>query len=112
MSEWMPIETAPKDGTWIWVFIPGRWVPRTGNKKKKGPRKTLSRQVCVRWVDSPTYQPGRELTNHAKELAEKHGGYWSGQSTGQRPTTTLPTHWMPRPDDPPHNQTSSADDAR
>ena len=24
MPDWQPIETAPTDGTWVWVYAPGR----------------------------------------------------------------------------------------
>ncbi len=77
--EWQPIDTAPKDGTWIWGVEPGEplgWdVPR---------------QCAMFWQ---------------QHSAMKKGGYWRKVEQDIGPVT-FPTHWMPLPA-PPTSATPS-----
>lgn len=72
MREWKPIETAPKDGTWILVFEPSDYQPCVH---------------VVRW-GVPEWSGG-DLT-------------WVTVALGPNPDTYEPdaTHWMPLPEPP------------
>ena len=73
MAEWQPIETAPKDGTWILVFEHDEYSPSIH---------------VVRW-GQPEWGGG-DLT-------------WVTMALGPNPDTYDPhpvTHWMPLPDPP------------
>lgn len=70
MTDWQPIETAPKDGTIFLVF----------NRGVRG------RHIHDVWCG--TY------------LAEKQGLVAAGQFDGAPHLGWLPTHWMPLPDPP------------
>ena len=96
-GEWRPIESAPKDGTWVWAYAPGVVIPV---QKGKRTRKTRDRVFAAHWVSNPADGHGSRLSDHAKELREKHGGFWSGNPNGRRPVANLPTHWQPLPPPP------------
>ena len=74
--EWRPIETAPKDGSWLMVyersdFPPSVWVVRWGNIEGSGG-----------WLDEKC---------------------WVTVGLGPNPDTydaDMATHWMPLPDPP------------
>ena len=68
MPEWHPIETAPKDGTEIIAFRPGK------PKHIEG----------MQWV---AYDP----------LDGVGDGAWHWSYDGDAPTANPPTHWMPLP---------------
>jgi hypothetical protein len=73
---WQPIETAPKDGTEVLLFIPVNWgetfqeVPRIGNGNH---------------VEAAWYNPTRRLWLNRLDQ-------WIKEQT--------PTHWMPLPEPP------------
>lgn len=69
-GKWQPIETAPKDGTAILAFFPGR-------------RGYVARQdvATIHWV-------------------EWGGGCWNNTSSGHSIMVDEPTHWMPLPEPP------------
>lgn len=91
MSEWQPIETAPKDGTVIfgyigvpWLFV---WVNRPESETTTTGvwpfRKTITKERVFRgWHGVIPYEDGYALLwpRHAK--------------------TNQPTHWMPLPEPP------------
>lgn len=83
MSEWQPIETAPKDGTWMLVYEPSEYPPSVH---------------VVRWGT-------REWTMGARQYA------WVTMALGPNPDTydaDDATHWMPLPN-PPHLDRGTAD---
>ena len=85
MDDWKPIESAPKDGTPLDV-----WIERLNLKKNV----SGSREVGVYWrpdeKDEPTFA----------------GGKWMMPSTGlcdsypAESATSRVTHWMPLPQPP------------
>jgi len=75
MTDWQPIETAPKDGAWLLVFEPSDYPPNVH---------------VVRW-GLPEYwgKSGDET--------------WVTMAIGPNPDTynaDEATHWMPLPNDP------------
>ncbi len=75
MSEWQPIDTAPKDGTEVLLFIPN-W----NNDVKIG-----------NWCDTVELDYGK---------VRRDRKYWyAGHSYGMAPDPK-PTHWMPIPKSP------------
>lgn len=77
--EWQPIETAPRDGTAIFV-----WATREGWRDNP-------RMVAARWYHSANswYVYGCGPTKHSEQWLD----------------SCNPTHWMPLP--PPPNHTPS-----
>lgn len=75
MSKWQPIETAPKDGTWIISWNGDEVAPAS-------------------WGDNSEYQRG--------EVGWCYGSPWYGGTLydGINIMKTQPTHWMPLPDAP------------
>ena len=84
MTEWMPIETAPKDGTDIviahpdWDSFPiAQWMEYPGNPVLDGEGNTA-------WM----WGWGHDSTG----FTYGHEDYWLGWDDDP-----MPTHWMPRP---------------
>jgi hypothetical protein len=76
MNGWQPIETAPRDGTWILALSP-RSLP-----------------VCqvVRWeVEHPS---------HARPEFQNNYAMWAGYYEAHGPFDGPVTHWMPLPEPP------------
>ena len=87
VMEWQPIETAPRDGTWIQVKIPGHgsdnivaWQP--GLLDSEG-------ADCGDWTFMTEQEPPDDWTD---------GVCWAVNSDGL--PSTRPTHWMPLPPPP------------
>jgi hypothetical protein len=82
MNNWQPIETAPKDQTWILVWLPLKYCEEGGT--------VLKTQWYVHWENgkpNPYRQP--EWWQH--DMCGGFGGY-NGP--------LQPTHWMPLPEPP------------
>lgn len=87
MSEWRPIESAPKDGTVILTFLPAiKNIP--------------SRIVPLAWRSEPSSNKASRKMEMRGYFIEKHGGYWAGAGPRALPSHGSPTHWMPLPPPP------------
>jgi len=88
MNEWQDISTAPKDGTWIWAYLPEA-------RKKSNRWKLKPRQVAIHWSTNQ-----KAVSPIATERLAARGGFWSAHSIGFRPLRDEPTHWMSLPEPP------------
>jgi hypothetical protein len=76
---WQPIETAPKDGTW--VLLTGGVIDYGWEYGEEKPR-------CV----VGQFKPGGDGSNGPWQFAWYDGGYYGAYEN--------PTHWMPLPASP------------
>lgn len=74
--EWRPIETAPRDGTWLLVFEPSKWSPNIHVVRWGEPEWTLEKSPPKTWV---TMALGPNPDTYDADEA---------------------THWMPLPEPP------------
>jgi hypothetical protein len=82
--EWKPIETAPKDGTWILVY--GEGTEDEGEKRSVAVAQYTNYLNC-------------ETTDWHWQFAWYDGGYYGKFEN--------PTHWMPLPEPPNKELTGS-----
>ena len=77
MTEWQPIETAPKDGTEIFVYA--KWKYKNCDAKYS-------------W----------RVANYRSDISGWENGchFWTITSTHFHETAIEPTHWMPLPPPP------------
>lgn len=87
MSEWQPIETAPKDGTVVdlWLDYGGRGLDYGG----RGCRK-----MDCKWRSSVDEGDPSTYGWFSYEKLDYDVGYDWSMFSGE------PTHWMPRPEPP------------
>lgn len=78
---WQPIETVPKDGTWIWVFTEDHYRDECA-------------QCAARWVSEET-EYWDQVSKNRKERRVEVSGHWDTQNGG------YPIGWMPLPEPPP-----------
>lgn len=82
MSDWQPIETAPKDGTWIVLLIP------ESCHDSDRPKTWIE---AAKWIEE--YQGvWEQVSRDRKDLVEQDLSHWSCYED--------PTHWMPLPKEP------------
>lgn len=80
MGEWQPIETAPKNGTEVFVYVPGESLYPTVASYKSGEY----------WK-----------AEYGDEAYMEAGWYWSfGYPSDFHEEPVEPTHWMPLPEPP------------
>jgi hypothetical protein len=79
---WQPIETAPKDGTWILV-----WGGKTDENMEWWDEKDRNRPVTARWCSESGRRSGYW------RFASYDGGYLGD-------FVEDPTHWQPLPELP------------
>ncbi len=92
MSEWLDIASAPKDGTWLWLYCPGIENDRD-YEAESAPPMTMGRFAA------------RDMAEPAWVSTETQTEFWDyGGATGAGCCIELreicPTHWMPLPPPP------------
>ena len=87
---WQPIDTAPKDGTWILV-----WGGKTDEDFEwdEDEEEFRFRPVIARWSIAPKWRDGQD----SWRFANYEGGYF-----GVFCESCQPTHWQPLPPLPDH----------
>lgn len=99
-THWRKIETAPKDGRKLLVYLPEMLGVQDGNKRYADGRPILKDRpaavMLAHWVAAPVDSASKPLSLRAKGFSAR-GGYWSARGDGHRPLTHAPTHWMPVP---------------
>jgi hypothetical protein len=94
MSEWNPIETAPRDGTHILAY---GWNP---NAFANDPGRFAQREIWRAWNGTFRYVPvGNGLFRQEDARSDDR---WEPDRQ------FIPTHWMPLPEPPGHGWTSDA----
>ena len=84
MSEWLPIESAPKDGTIIDLWVGGHRIPNC-SWDEFAPNQSTNFEIDGAWV-------------HHRFDIPVDWRPWSGGYGGEYPPD--PTHWMLPPDPP------------
>ena len=97
MMEWQPIETAPKDGTWILVW--GGSADdghETYHLTWNDPEKQADQDAVIASINS------RPVVAFWKDSESYNRGDWSyaAWDCGWRNFYENPTHWMPLPPPP------------
>lgn len=88
MSNWQPIDTAPKDGTWILAYgllTAGGEQDHTAYIDPPGTEMLMV--MPIKWEETWWEPVGKPRTFHR--------AYWAPYDE-----SFLPTHWMPLPDPP------------
>jgi hypothetical protein len=87
-GEWRPIETAPKDGTFIMLYVPN-------GQLETGP---VTIGIYFPELDELRDELGRFKKQHP--WAPAHWKGWLGTDGDNSPSWCEPTHWMPLPKPP------------
>ena len=97
MSEWQPIETAPKDGSLLVLYL-----SEDLDRYHGSPKKAL--RYCIGYFELPDPNWGREGEWVSVETREETLGDGSGLMTDPWIETMVlsckPSHWMPLPEHP------------
>ena len=102
MSEWQPIETAPKDGTWILAYGLGyKELDPMGNWSTHKTEEPLVPRTLIIWWRELWYDDEVDLGDgtYRKEPKLSHAG-WDPADHAFRPT-----HWQPLPKPPTNKET-------
>lgn len=98
-GDWFNMDSAPKDGTSVLVYVPPKLLPQRNAPSSKW--KVFNQRVIeARWIVPPPDDKSVTIGTYARELEAKFGGYWTADPRCIAPLRGMPTHWMPRPADP------------
>jgi len=92
MGEWQPIETAPKDGTWILLYL-------SEDGWKSDADGDYPYRVTIGQWDADTYQSATWMSDKTYTEFWDYGGM-TGAGTSTYRVEVIPSHWMPLPDAP------------
>lgn len=87
--DWQPIETAPKDGSHIWVFANG----------KDDMGEDITWQGVIYWMNF-LLMPGQPASWACLPRLNPEFKYEDDKSVWQPAIVPEPTHWMPLPPPP------------
>lgn len=87
MSEWKPIDSAPKDGTQILGYGLAEWQSGGDSKVEADPARSKLHTLVIFW-DAP------------QEWEYRTQGRWLSVSNNPYNDVVSPTHWMPLPEAP------------
>lgn len=86
-NQWQPIETAPRDGTRILVYVPDS-----------------ENVLSVYWDAEFTFRYDEAKASVDEKYAGEHDGAWTDDAVEsfayEEKASYSPTHWMPLPDPP------------
>jgi len=95
MSEWLPIETAPKDGIVILLYCPNGLSDRPAYQMEK---------FKLTFGSFTAGERSHEQWQSIESMLEYHDyGGMTGMSTWSEQLKCNPTHWMPLPKLPEHD---------
>lgn len=95
MSEWRTIDSAPKDGTAVLLYL-----------KEKADRRYVVDDACPKYCigfyghPNEDYAPGLGWVSIEVEDMGSMGGEYTGWMPDWCAVTVYPTHWMPLPEPP------------
>lgn len=96
MSEWQPIDSAPKDGSVVMLFVP-KGVEREGYIDPPEEIKNLT----FGWFGYTADRGKKDVWICDQVVADTfHGSEWTGSWTEYEWLEVTPTHWMPVPHTP------------
>ena len=99
MADWKPIDTAPKDGTAVMLYL-SKAVERAGYMDAP----EAANRIVVGWHGQHADRFGAEVWVSTDVLTETFGGSeLTGTWNEYEWARVQPTHWMPLPE-PPHHQ--------
>lgn len=93
-NDWRPIDTAPKNGTSIMVWVPAKKLPVNNAPSSKW-KIFATRCIEVRWIVPPADDKSVTIGAYARELEARFGGYWTNDPRCIAPLRGMPTHWRP-----------------
>lgn len=102
VTEWQPIETAPRDGTPFLAYSPEPLAPYSYD----GDEGWDANVLMVRWSRPNNLEGDRWITPHVRSEMFS-GSEFTGSWSEYENLRCQPTHWMPLPPVPEHTEESA-----